>query len=223
MGVTTRKPQAGSTLLVSQLTVLLPCLICFGYCYFCMDWGFITQCLIKILRLCRGREPQNTMLLYHVNRVNSRPESEERPSALLEHRNKNETSSMLESELVRSIPSRDIAYRQAPVLAQRPPASILPLWALSRGSVLITTSHTSLPGVLFIFRSPSTVAARLSLCVTFFSAQKKDDRKSFLSPSWIPLIARPPQHSLVAIPKGCVAHHAASTAYQARECSQGTS
>ena len=105
----------------------------------------------------------------------------------------------------------------------RPPASILPLWALSRGSVLITTSHTSLPGVLFIFRSPSTVAARLSLCVTFFSAQKKDDRKSFLSPSWIPLIARPPQHSLVAIPKGCVAHHAASTAYQARECSQGTS
>ena len=143
MGVTTRKPQAGSTLLVSQLTVLLPCLICFGYCYFCMDWGFITQCLIKILRLCRGREPQNTMLLYHVNRVNSRPESEERPSALLEHRNKNETSSMLESELVRSIPSRDIAYRQAPVLAQRPPASILPLWALSRGSVSITTSHTS--------------------------------------------------------------------------------
>lgn len=95
--------------------------------------------------------------------------------------------------------------------------------ALSRGSVLITTSHTSLPGVLFIFRSPSTVAARLSLCVTFFLARQKVNWKSFLSPLWIPLIARPPQHLLVAIPKECVAHHAASTAYQARECSQGTS
>lgn len=155
MGVTTRKPQAGSTLLVSQLTVLLPCLIYFGYCYLCMDWGFITQCLIKILRLCRGREPQNTMLLYHVNWVNSRPESEERPSALLEHRNKNETSSMLESELVRSIPSRDIAYRQAPVLAQRPPAGFnspsLGTFAWQR--LYHHFSHLS-NGVLFISDRP---------------------------------------------------------------------
>ena len=144
MGVTTRKPQAGSTLLVSQLTVLLPCLICFGYCYFCMDWGFITQCLIKILRLCRGREPQNTMLLYHVNRVNSRPESEERPSALLEHRNKNETSSCwnLNSSAVYPHVTSLIAKPRFSH-NDRPPASILPLWALSRGSVSITTSHTS--------------------------------------------------------------------------------
>ena len=106
----------------------------------------------------------------------------------------------------------------------RPPASILPLWALSRGSVSITTSHTS-PTVscssqIALDRCCPPVVVRDFF---FFSAQKKDDRKSFLSPLWIPLIARPPQHSLVVIPKGCVAYHAASTAYQARECSQGTS
>lgn len=127
---------------------------------------------------------------------------------------------------INSKSSRDIAYRQAPVLAQRPPAGFnspsLGIFAWQR---LYHHFFTPLSRCFVYLKPPSTVAARLSLCVTFFffSAQKKDDWKSFLSPLWIPLIARPPQHSLVVIPKGCVAYHAASTAYQARECSQGTS
>lgn len=75
---------------------------------------------------------------------------------------------------INSKSSRDIAYRQAPVLAQRPPAGFnspsLGIFAWQR---LYHHFFTPLSRCFVYLKPPSTVAARLSLCVTFFFQHRK--------------------------------------------------
>lgn len=167
-----------------------------------MDWGFMNS--MPYQKVLRGLEPEHHhhATSSHLYEASKSQDYEGIQATYLSQKQKRDLpmcgwDPIRSQDNINSKSSRDIAYRQAPVLAQRPPAGFnspsLGIFAWQR---LYHHFFTPLSRCFVYLKPPSTVAARLSLCVTFFFFSTEKRRLEEFSFAFVDSFDCPPTTTL---------------------------